>query len=102
MHALSKASKPCEDQSSSKESDKPIIANEHPNDVIDVTQDDSNFNKRLMFCQMHYGSLPNKKMKSIAKTDTYARINFKKGVIDVLNRQQRERAHFYERLWAND
>ena len=34
--ALSKASKPCEDsKNSDKEADK-IIANEHPNDIIDV------------------------------------------------------------------
>ena len=94
--ALSKASKLCEDKKdSSKETDK-IIANEHPNDIIDVTQYDidSNFPKRLMFGKLHYGSLSNRKMKSKEKIDTYARINFTKGVNDVSNKNQRDRACF--------
>ena len=94
--ALSKISKLCEDKKgSSKEADR-IIANEHPNDIIDVTQYDinSNFPKRLMFGKLHYGSLPNRKMKSKEKIDTYARINFKKGVNDVSNKKQRDRARF--------
>ena len=94
--ALSKTSKPCEDSKTSrKESDK-IIANEHPNDIIDVTQYDidSNFPKRLMFGKVYYGSLSNRKIKSKGKTDTYAKINFKKGVSDVSNRNQKDRAHF--------
>ena len=93
---LSKTSKPCEDKkNSSKEADK-IIANEHPNDIIDVTQYDidSNFPKRLMFGKVHYGSLSNRTTKSKGKTDMYAKIDFKKGVKDVSNREQRDRAHF--------
>ena len=94
--ALNKASKPCEDSKTSrKESDK-IIANEHPNDIIDVTQYDidSNFPKRFMFGKVYYGSLSNRKIKSKGKTDTYAKINFKKGVNDVSNRNQKDRANF--------
>ena len=93
--ALSKASKPCEDKKDSGKADK-IIANEHPNDIIDVTQYDidSNFPKRLMFGKLHYGSLSNRKMKSRGKIDTYARINFTKGVNDVSNKKQRDRARF--------
>ena len=94
--ALSKASKLCEDKKdSSKNADK-IIVNEHPNDIIDVTQYDidSNFPKRLMFGKLHYGSLSNRKMKSKGKIDTYARINFKKGFNDVSNKKQRDRARF--------
>ena len=66
--ALSKASKPCEDKKDSSKADK-IIANEHPNDIIDVTQYDidSNFPKRIMFGKLHYGSLSNRKMKSKKK-----------------------------------
>ena len=94
--ALSKASKPCEDKKDSSKEDDKIIANEHPNDIIDVTQYDidSNFPKRLMFGKLHYGSLSNRKMKSRGKIDTYARINFTKGVNDVSNKKQRDRAHF--------
>ena len=55
---------------------------------------DSNFPKRFMFGKVYYGSLSNRKIKSKGKTDTYARINFKKGVNDVSNRDQRDRAHF--------
>ena len=55
---------------------------------------DSNFPKRLMFGKLHYGSLSNRKMKSRGKIDTYARINFTKGVNDVSNKKQRDRAHF--------
>ena len=94
--ALSKASKLCEDKKdSSKNADK-IIVNEHPNDIIDVTQYDidSNFPKRLMFGKLHYGSLSNRKMKSKGKIDMYAMINFKKGVNDISNKKQRERACF--------
>ena len=40
---LRKASKPCEDKDISKEPVK-IIANEHPNDIIDVTQHDFDSN----------------------------------------------------------
>ena len=98
--ALSKASKPCEDpKNSSKEADK-IIANEHPNDIIDVTQYDidSNFPKRLMFGKVHYGSLSNRKIKSKGKTDMYAKIDFKKGVNDVSNRELRDRAYFLQAI----
>ena len=93
---MSKASKPCEDKKDSvNEADK-VIANEDPNDIIDVTRYDidSNFPKRLMFGKLIYGSLSNTKRKSKGKTDTYARINFKKGVNDVSNKKQRDRAHF--------
>ena len=93
---LSKASKPCEDgKNSSKEADK-IIANEHPNDIINVTQYDidSNLPKRHMFGKVHYWSLSNRKIKSKGKIDTYAKIKFKKGVNDVSKRKQRDRAHF--------
>ena len=51
---------------------------------------DSNFPTRLMFGKLHYRSLSNKKMKSKGKIDMYARINFKKGVNDVTNREQRD------------
>ena len=56
------------EKNSSKEADK-IIANEHPNDIIDVTQYDidSNFPKRHMFGKVHYGSLSNRKIKSNRK-----------------------------------
>ena len=47
-----------------------------------------------MFDKLHYGSLPNRKMKSKGKIYTYARINFKKGINDVSNREQRDRAYF--------
>ena len=92
--ALSKASKPCEDKKDSSKEDHKIIANEHPNDIIDVTQYDivSNFPIRLMFGKLHYGSLSNRKMKSRGKIDTYARINFTKGDNDVSNKKQRDRA----------
>ena len=55
---------------------------------------DSNFPKRLMFSKVHCGSLSNRKTKSKGKTDTYARINFKKDVNDVSSREQRNGAHF--------
>ena len=93
--ALSKASKLYEDKKdSSKEADK-IIANEHPNNVIDVTQYDidSNFPKRLMFGKLHYGSLSNRKLKSKGKIDTYARINFKKAVNDVSKKREARFLH---------
>ena len=94
--ALSKASKPCEDKKDSSKEANNITANEHPNDIIDVIQYDidSNFPKRLMFGKLYYGSLSNRKIKSKGKLDTYARINFKKGVNDVSNTKQRDRAHF--------
>ena len=93
---MSKLSKPCEDsKNSSKEADE-IIANEYPNDIIDVRQYDidSNFLKRLLFGKVHYGSLSNRKIKLKGKTDMYARINFKKGVNDVSKREQRDIPHF--------
>ena len=92
---LSKASKLCEDKKdSSKEADK-IIANEHLND-IDVTQYDidSNFPKRLILNKLHYGSLSNRKIKSKGKIDTYARINFKKGINDV-SKKSKEIEHVF-------
>ena len=98
--ALSKASKLCEEKKdSSKEADK-IIANDHLND-IDVTQYDidSNFPKRLMFNKLHYGSLSNRKMKSKGKIDTYARINFKKGVNDVSKKSKEIEHIFYMPFW---
>ena len=49
---------------------------------------DSNFPKRLMFGKVNYGSLSNRKIKSKGKTDTYARINFKKRCHDVSKRKQ--------------
>ena len=84
--ALSKALKPCEDKKDSSKADK-IIANEHPNDIIHVTQYDidSSFPKRLMLGKLRYGSLSNRKMKSKGKIDMYVRINFKKGVNDGSN-----------------
>ena len=93
--ALRKALKPCSDSSSSKEADK-IIANEDANDMIDVTQYDSDINltKRLMFRKVNCGSLSNRKLKPKGKTDTHARINFKKSINDVSNRQQRNTTHF--------
>ena len=62
---LSKTSKPCEDKKDSSKEDDKIIANEHPNDIIDVIQYDidRNFPKRLMFGKLYYGSLSNRKMK---------------------------------------
>ena len=98
--ALSKASKPCEDKkNSSKEADK-TIANEQPNDVIGVTQYDivSNFPKRLILGKLHYGSLSNRKMKSIGKLDTYARINFKKVSAMYQTNKKRDRAHFFHAI----
>ena len=91
---MSKASKPCEDKKDSTKADK-IIANEHPTDIIDVTQYDigSNFPKRIMFGKLHYGSLSNRKMKSKGKIDMYAKINFKNGVNNVASTKQRNRAH---------
>ena len=47
MQRLEQASKLCQDPNSSKEADKIIITNEHPNDIIDVTKYDCNFPKRL-------------------------------------------------------
>ena len=47
-----------------------------------------------MFGKLHYGSLSNRKMKSKGKIDMYVRINFTKGVNDVLNKKQRDRACF--------
>ena len=96
--ALSKPSKPCDDKKDSAEADK-IIAKDHPNDIIDVTQYDIdiNFPKRLMFGKLHYGSLYNRKMKSKGKIETYARINFQKVVNDVLNAKKRDRVpNFYQ------
>ena len=87
---LSKASKPHEDLKNSSKGEDKITADEHPND-IDVTQYDTggNFPKRLIFGKVHCGSLSNRKIKSKGKTDTYVRINFKKGVNDVSKREQR-------------
>ena len=48
-----------------------------------------------MFGKVHCGSLSNKKIKSRGKTNTYATNSFKKIVNDVLNREQRNRAHFF-------
>ena len=99
---MSKASKPCEDRkNSSKEADK-IIANEHPNNIIDVTQYDidSKFPKRLMFGKVYYGSLSSRKTKSKVKTDMDARISFKKGVNDVSKRKQRDQHIFYMPFWC--
>ena len=100
--ALSKASKPCEDKKDSSKEDDKIIANEHPNDIIDVRQYDidSNFPKRLMFGKLHYGSLCNRKMKSRGKIDTYARINFTKVVNNVSNKKQGERARFLHAIYV--
>ena len=47
-----------------------------------------------MFGKVHYGSLSNRKIKSIEKTDTYARINFKKGV-SMYQRENREIEHIF-------
>ena len=88
-----KLSKPWEDPNSSKETDKIIIANEHLKDTADVTQYDSNFPKELVFGKVHYRSFSNRKVKSRAKTDKYSTIKFKRGVNDVSNRKQRNRAH---------
>ena len=50
-----------------------------------------------MFGKLHYGSLYNRKMKSKGKIETYARINFQKGVNDVLNAKKRDRVpNFYQ------
>ena len=46
---------------------------------------------RLMFGKVQYGWLPNRKIKSIGKTDRYAWINFIKGVNDV-STKNRDRA----------
>ena len=92
---MRKALKPCSDSNSSKEADK-IIANEHANDMIDVTQYDIDINltKRLMFRKVNCGSLSNRKLKPKGNTDTHASINFKKSINDVSNRQQRNTTHF--------
>ena len=47
-----------------------------------------------MFVKLHYESLFNRNMKSNGKIDTYARINFKKGVNDVWNTKQRDGERF--------
>ena len=93
---MNKAPKPCQDSKTSRKESDTIIATEHPNDIIDVIQYDidSDFSKRLMFGKVFYGSLSNRKTKSKGKTDTYARINLKKGVNDASNRDQKDRAHF--------
>ena len=86
-------------KNSSKEADK-TIANEQPNDIIGVTQYDivSNFPKRLILGKLHYGSLSNRKMKSIGKLDTYARINFKKVSAMYQTNKKRDRAHFFHAI----
>ena len=56
---------------------------------------DSNFPKILMFGEVHYGLLSNRKIKSKGKTYMYGRINFKNGVNDVSNKEQRDIAHFF-------
>ena len=93
---MNKAQKPCQDSKTGRKESDTIIATEHPNDIIDVTQHDidSDFPKRLMFGKVFCGSLSNRKTKSKGKTDTYARINLKKGVNDASNRDQKDRAHF--------
>ena len=99
--ALSKASKPCEDRKKgSKEADK-IIANEHPNDIIDVTQYDidSNFPKRLVFGKVHYGSLSNRKIKSKEKQIRMPGLISKK-VSMMYQKESREIEHtFYMPFW---
>ena len=47
-----------------------------------------------MFGKVHYGSLSNRKIKSKEKTDTYVRINFKKGV-SMYQRENREIEHIF-------
>ena len=47
-----------------------------------------------MFGKAYSGLLSNRKIKSKGKTDSYARINFKKGISDVSNKEQRDRAYF--------
>ena len=51
-----------------------------------------------MFGKVHYGSLSDRKLKLKGKTDTYARINFKKGVNNILNQEQRDRAHLLQAI----
>ena len=58
----------------------------------------SNFPKRLILGKLHYGSLSNRKMKSIGKLDTYARINFKKVSAMYQTNKKRDRAHFFHAI----
>ena len=49
-----------------------------------------------MFGKVHYESFSNREVKSRGKTDTYARINFKKYVNYISNREKRDRAHILQ------